>query len=515
MSTYISEPGTRLGGRYRLEDRLAAAGGWSAWKAIDEILARPVSLITFASGFPRLAQVVTAARAASRLTDTRITQVFDVEDTWDRAYIVLEWPVGETLGDMIAAGTLEPATGARIVAETAAALARSHAAGLAHLCLQPEAVRWTASGGLKITGLGIDAALAGVSSDDPELADTRGLGSLLYAALTGSWPGPEHPDLPPAPMADGRPLRPRQVRAGIPAALDEIVSRSLDLGGREDPPFTSPGELADALKTAIPPVLIAPAAQARRDDYRHATRDPEREARRAPRDDATDWQPERGAAGQRGASRRSTARVAAIAALAVVLVAGLSAAALHLLNSPAGTPSHGGRPGSSSSASSPAARSATLTPVAAYGFDALRTQAEDPGDENAQMAMNLVNHSPRGWDTQWYTTPVFGGLKSGSGLILDMGKLVTVTSVTITFGNVPGANVELKVGNSDQRSAANEQSMTTVATMTNAYGQRTFTIGKPVAGRYLVVWFTRLPPMAHAQGKYLAEILSIMIRGAA
>lgn len=113
MSTYTSEPGVRLGGRYRLEDRLDAAVGWSAWKAIDEILARPVSVITFAAGFPRLEQAVTAARAASRLTDTRLTQVFDVEDTWDHAYIVLEWPVGDTVADLVAAGPLNlpPAPG--------------------------------------------------------------------------------------------------------------------------------------------------------------------------------------------------------------------------------------------------------------------------------------------------------------------------------------------------------------------------------------------------------------------
>ena len=44
MSTFISEPGTRLGGRYRLEDRVSDASGWAAWKAIDEILARPVGV---------------------------------------------------------------------------------------------------------------------------------------------------------------------------------------------------------------------------------------------------------------------------------------------------------------------------------------------------------------------------------------------------------------------------------------------------------------------------------------
>jgi hypothetical protein len=512
LSTYISEPGTRLGGRYRLEDRIAAAGGWSAWKAIDEILARPVSVITFASGFPRLPQVVTAARAASRLTDTRLTQVFDVEDTWDRAYIVLEWPVGETLADMLAEGGLEPMAGARIIAETAAALAGAHAAGLAHLCLQPESVRWTPGGGLKVTGLGIDAALAGISADDPELADTRGLGNLLYAALTGQWPGPDDPDLPSAPMPDGQLRRPRQVRAGIPASLDEIACRSLDLGGRDSQPFTSPRELADALAAAIPPVPIPPAVRSRRDEDRFAAA--QRREQRPWLNEADDWRLEPVTQGVRGGgSRRSAARIGAVVMVAVIVVAGLSAAALHFLRSNPGTHLGGGGTNSSSPSSSPSARAVTLTPVAAYGFDALRTPAEDPGDENTNQAMNLINHTGHGWQTQWYTTAEFGGLKSGSGLILDMGSKVSVTSVTITFGNVPGANVDLKVGNSDQRSAANEESMATVASMTDVYGQRTFTIARPVAGRYFVVWFTKLPPMPQAQGKFMDEVLSIMIRG--
>src|ERR1700733_3931376 len=208
MSTFTSEPCTRLGGRYRLEDRLAAAGGWSAWKAIDEILARPVSVITFAPGFPRLQQAITAARAASRLTDTRLTHVFDVEDSWEHPYIVQEGPVGDTLTDLLADGRIEAPAGVRIVSEVAGAIAGAHAAGIAHLCLQPEAVRWTAGGDLKLTGLGIDAALAGITAEDPELTDTRGLGSLLYAVLTGMWPGPDHPYLPAAPLSDdGQPRR--------------------------------------------------------------------------------------------------------------------------------------------------------------------------------------------------------------------------------------------------------------------------------------------------------------------
>src|SRR5215510_7544828 len=200
MTTYMSEPGTRLGGRYRLEDRIAAGSGWAAWKAIDETLARAVTVFTFAPGFPRVSDVVTAARAASRLTDPRLAQVFDVEDAWERAYIVMEWAAGETLGDMLSQGPLEPFRAGRMIAEAAAALSSAHAAGVAHMCLSPGSVRWSQTGEVKVVGLGIDAALSGTTADDPVLADTVGLGRLLYAALTGYWPGHDYPSLPPAPV---------------------------------------------------------------------------------------------------------------------------------------------------------------------------------------------------------------------------------------------------------------------------------------------------------------------------
>jgi hypothetical protein len=519
MSTFTSEPGTRLGGRYRLEDRLAAAGGWSAWKAIDEILARPVSVITFASGFPRLEQVVTAARAASRLTDTRLTQVFDVEDSWEHPYIVLEWPVGDTLADMLAGESLEPAAGARIVAEAASAIAAAHAAGLAHLCLQPEAVRWTASGGVKVTGLGIDAALAGITADDPELTDTIGLGSLLYAALTGMWPGADHPDLPPAPMSDGRPRRPRQVRAGLPSSLDDITSRALGLGTQNDQPFTAPAELSAALAAVIPPVPIPPAAVPRRD---------QRYDQRRYDSGSTRWvngqrdqgyrQPAAGRGsgdGRRGGDGRgrSAGRAAAAAIVAAVVVVGLSAGALHFLHGRTPAQAHSGKSGTPSRRTGPAGVT-VLTPQAANGFDAYHGPALDPLDENNSMAANVLDGNPAGWQTEQYIgSPFFGDLKPGSGLILNMGKPVTITSVTIEFGAVPGANVELKEGDSDVRSAANEQSMVTVATRDDVSGSQTFTITKPVTDQYLVVWFTKLPPLAHTHGKYMAQIFNIVIRG--
>jgi serine/threonine protein kinase len=542
MSTFTSEPGTRLGGRYRLEDRLAAAGGWSAWKAIDEILARPVSVIIFASGFPWLEQVVTAARAASRLTDTRLTQVFDVEDSWENAYIVLEWPVGDTLADLIATGAMEPLAGARIVADVASALSVAHAAGLAHLCLRPEAVRWTPGGGVKVTGLGIDAALSGISVDDPALADTHGLGQLLYAALTGLWPGDDYAGLPPAPLADGLPRRPRQVRAGVPTVLDEVASRALALPGRDAAaPFTKPAEVAAALTDAIPPVQIppavAPAERHRPDGYRHGPQRPPHggQSRGGQYGGSQNRGGQYGGSQNRGsqyggsqyggsqprgyadedadqpAERRSPGRLAVLTLIVLVAVVGASAAALHILHKPAPAAASGSK--SSHSHGQSTAAAAAVTPISASGFDALNP-AGDPGDENSYLAENVLHNNPAGWNTQWYGSPEFGGLKTGTGLIFNLGKQVRVASVQVKFGATPGADVEILMGDSAARTPANVRSMTEVASANDVSGTVTFTVTHSPADQYLVIWFTKLPPMAKSHGRFMAQVFSVSIRGA-
>ena len=137
MSTYTSEPGTRLAGRYRLVDQVSAGPGWTYWKATDETLARPVTVLTFATGFPRVAGTVAAARAASRLGDPRFSQVFDVEDADELAYVVLEWVVGDSLLDMLSEGPLDPPRAAALIAEAARAIAGAHTVGLAHLLHNP------------------------------------------------------------------------------------------------------------------------------------------------------------------------------------------------------------------------------------------------------------------------------------------------------------------------------------------------------------------------------------------
>ncbi len=156
---------------------------------------------------------------------------------------------------------------------------------------------------------------------------------------------------------------------------------------------------------------------------------------------------------------------------------------------------------------------AVLTPVSAHGFDALSSPTQDPGDENDDQAGYAIDGDPAtAWSTQHYlASPFFGGLKAGTGLILDMGRRVRLGSVTVTFGATPGADVAIEIGNDDTLAAATLSSFTTVATADDAGGMYTFAVHSPATGRYVLVWFTKLPPDGHAG--YDAQIYNIVVRG--
>jgi hypothetical protein len=117
------------------------------------------------------------------------------------------------------------------------------------------------------------------------------------------------------------------------------------------------------------------------------------------------------------------------------------------------------------------------------------------------------------WVSQWYRSTHFGGLKPGSGLIIDMGKQVAFSSVTVTFGQLPGADIKLLVGDSSDRSQANLDSMKTIATRSSATGTVTFRLTRPASGRYLVIWFTALPQAPHSGSQWMAEVFNVSVSG--
>ena len=530
MSTFTSEPGTRLAGRYRLVDQVAAGSGWTMWKAIDETLARPVSVLTFAPGFPRVTQVVTAARAASRLTDPRLAQVFDVEDTGDLAYVVLEWVGGETLADLVADSPLDPARACALVAEAARALAAAHAAGQAHLRLTPETLRWTRSSGIKITGLGIDAALAGSgltgsAASDPAVTDTRDLAALLYAALTGYWPGESQAGLPPAPVSDGVVCTPRQVSADVPPAVDGVVSRALlQRAGRQGPPIVAPDQFADALAEVAPPVpLPEPAPPMHRGNtdrhYDHHRRDDYSGYPPNPDDPGTWALPDRGRGGGAYPPRyptpeRSAASRAVISVVIVLVLAAVAATAWVVSTSlhKSGGSKAGDTPSPHSSTSAPAGTSAVLKPVKAGTFNIFGDDSED-----LQQAPNAIDDSlSTAWATDFYRKyPKFGNLKPGTGLILDMGRPVRLSRVEVLFGSVCCTTAQIYVGNSETPSkTALQDNFKRAADSATTKGDHVFTTSGNATGQYVLIWLTGDLPLAPgAQNQYQAFIYNVVVRG--
>ncbi|MEW2356112.1 AMP-binding protein [Spirillospora sp. NPDC029432] len=534
MSTSVIEPGTRLAGRYRLEKRIKESGGSSFWKAIDEILARAVAVRTFDPDFPRIAEVVTSARAASRLTDPRLTQVFDADDSGESAYVVSEWVAGETLEQMLQKAPLEPGRAATLLYEAAEAIAAAHEAGLAHLCLSPRDLVWTTGGTVKVLGIATDAVLADRYSDEPARRDVESLGGMLYAALTAHWPGdPERSALPAAPEADGSVKAPRQVQAGVPYAVDAIVCRCLGIEVAGQEPLADPAELAKALRgvprtplplfaglgSAQPPAPARHNTQARTQHVPPPARPAERQAPGRGQRSAQHQHPQQGgrrqpaqqgraqrgpqhgsqhgpppAVGTRGTMpasprpggfRTGNRALLGVAAAALTVIVGLGAWAI----GSSGSSGEGERPGATDQprASRSAAPQAGRLDVANV-FEAEKS-SRGRHDTTIGKNLNVLTDGRNGeiWETQTYAGPDFGKLAEGLGVVLDMGRNVEVSSVKVATP-AGGGNIQIKVG--AQRDIG---SMAAFASQSPNAGETTFKGSARPTGRYVLVWFTQLP----------------------
>ncbi|HEY1322324.1 MAG TPA: protein kinase family protein, partial [Streptosporangiaceae bacterium] len=258
----------RLGGRFRLDERinpgdqvsgfsgscgsLWEARGLSLWKATDQRLNRPVTIYLLPRG-PVPSAVTDAVRSAARVSDPRLATIYDTDFDEECPYIVAEWTPGTHLEDLLLSGLPHPALAAAMIADAADAIAVAHRAGRPHLRLTPRSLRWDNASGLKIAGLGLDDALCGPGLggpdlEDPVAVDTAALARMLYALLTGYWPGDEPTALPAAPRHKGNVCTPRQIRAGVPAMMDAIAYRGLR-GQAADAPLRpqTPAGMAMAL----------------------------------------------------------------------------------------------------------------------------------------------------------------------------------------------------------------------------------------------------------------------------
>ena len=152
---------TELTGRYHLQELIAAGGMGEVWRAMDQVLARPVAVKLLRPEYTRdavtLARFRAEAQHAGLLNHPGIAQVYDYCDASPEspAYLVMELVAGPSLAVVLAAGRLEPARAADVLAQAAAALGAAHAAGVVHRDIKPGNLLITHDGQVKVTDFGI------------------------------------------------------------------------------------------------------------------------------------------------------------------------------------------------------------------------------------------------------------------------------------------------------------------------------------------------------------------------
>ncbi|MFG1666016.1 protein kinase family protein [Streptomyces sp. Y7] len=498
--------GHKLARRYRLEECVTRLDGFSSWRAVDEKLRRAVGVHILPADHVRARSVLAAARSSALLGDPRFVQVLDAVDENDLVYVVHEWlPDATELTTLLASGPLEVYDAYQMVTQVSAAMAAAHREGLAHLRLNPNAVLRTSTGQWRIRGLAVNAALRGISSDTPQRTDTEAIGALLYAALTQRWPYESDAyGLSGLPKDVGL-IAPDQVRAGVHRGLSELAMRALANDGatasRHESACTTPEELVKAIGE-MPRIRPPEPSFTAPPDYQRTTYQQGTYGRQT-RPGVTQQVPTPPPPLQ---SRTGKALKWAVSAL---LIAALGLGSWQLADAlmDQGGKSEDNNQTQTTDDNDKGPAKPASKPIAIEGVQDYDPFGSD-GSENPRD-IDKIYDSASGtyWQTSYYTSADFGRLKSGVGVILDLGKVQSVGKVTISF--MGDTSVELRAASGDTGSAPT--SFDSYPKVASGSGTTvTLKPGDSLKSRYLLVWLTNLPKQVD-DGQFRGRVLDVKV----
>lgn len=219
----VLEPGTIVGGKFRIE-RILGAGGMGVVAVathlqLDRLVAFKVLHDQAAADRGTVERFLREARAVAKLRSEHICQVTDFGQLDSGApYLVMELLDGADLSQVIAAQPLAPAIAVDYVVQACVAVAEAHACGIVHRDLKPANLfltrRLDGSALVKVLDFGIAKAPVGADAsltrtdvvmgtpgymapeqlrsarDVDTRADIWALGVILYQALSGRLPFP-------------------------------------------------------------------------------------------------------------------------------------------------------------------------------------------------------------------------------------------------------------------------------------------------------------------------------------
>ncbi len=287
-----ARPGTAFGD-YILLEKLGAGGMGVVYRALQKGLNRPVALKMIKSGIladeRHIRLFRSEAEAVAALDHPNIVPVLDSGEHEGLLYYSMKLVDGRDLGRNPGQYRDDPAAIARLMARVAEAIAHAHERGVLHRDIKPSNVLVDARGEPHVIDFGLarrlDAAAVETTTGNPmgtpgymspeqaqghrdsitTATDVYGLGTLLYALLTGRPPfSGRSAVVIIRQVVDEEPPRPRERNPRVDGDLETICLKCLSKEPKDR--YPSVRELADDLNRWLDgrPILARPASRVER-----------------------------------------------------------------------------------------------------------------------------------------------------------------------------------------------------------------------------------------------------------
>jgi serine/threonine protein kinase len=146
-------------GNYEVGDLIGSGGMGEVYLARDTRLNRKVAVKVLRGSFLPDAQanqrLLREARAAALLEHPNICQIYEIAETPDHCFIVMQYVVGKTLAEILAKGRLGTAASLNLGVQIADGLAEAHEQGIIHRDIKPANVIVNDKGQAKILDFGL------------------------------------------------------------------------------------------------------------------------------------------------------------------------------------------------------------------------------------------------------------------------------------------------------------------------------------------------------------------------
>ena len=270
--------------RYKVIEKLGAGGMGEVYKADDLQLLRTVAIKVLTKTERDLPgaglRFLREARAASQINHPNIVTIYEVGETDQSTFIVMEYIEGRSLRDFMTARSLKPEAVLDIARQICDALAEAHSRGVIHRDVKPENILVTERGLVKVLDFGLakafgtfNSALRGptvinsltesgtvmgtlsymspeqlLGRELDERTDIFSFGIMLYEVIMGRLPfSGESPFDVAASILKDRATKIDELPAGFPRGLDRVVMRCLERNRERR--FSSFIDLKNALST--------------------------------------------------------------------------------------------------------------------------------------------------------------------------------------------------------------------------------------------------------------------------